>query len=112
MTLKQPQLIKRVIDLIELKGTNPKATTVVKPLLNKNTNRKDRDENSFRYRTIIGSLSYLAGCIRANISIAIHQEAKFSKNPKASYDTAVKRIRKYLLDCTDKGLVYKPDIEK
>ena len=60
MTLKQSQLIKRIIELMGLKDTNPKATLVVKPLLNKNTNGKDRDKNSFHYCLIIESLSYLA----------------------------------------------------
>ena len=97
MTLKQSQLIKRIIELIDLNDANPKATLVVKPLLNKNTNRKDRDKNSFHYCLIIGFIPYLAGCTRPDISIAAHQVAKFSNNLKASYNTAVKRISKYLL---------------
>ena len=43
MTLKQSQLTKRIIGLMGLKDVNPKATPVVKPLLNKNTDGKDRD---------------------------------------------------------------------
>lgn len=112
MTLKQPQLIKRIIELMKLRDANPKATPVVKPLLNKNTDGKDRDENSFHYRSAIGSLSYLAGCTRPDISMAVHQAAKFSNNPKACHDTAVKRIGKYLLGTEDKGLMYTPDKSK
>ena len=62
MTLKQPQLMKRIIEILGLKDSNPKATPVVKPLLNKNSNSKDRNEDSFHYRSAIGPLSYLAGC--------------------------------------------------
>ena len=112
MTLKQPQLIKRIIELLGLNDANPKATLVVKPLLNKNTDRKDIDKNSFYYRSIIGSLLCLAGCTRPDISMAMHQAAKFSNNPKASCDAAAKRIDKYSPGSEDKELACKSDIEK
>ena len=40
MTLKQPQLTKRIIEILGLRDSNPKATPVVKPLLSKNSNGK------------------------------------------------------------------------
>jgi len=112
MTLRQLQLTKRIIELLGLRNSNPKATLVVKPLLNKNSNGKDRNDNSFHYRLAVGSLSYLVGCTRSNISIAVHQATKFSNVSKAYHDTAVKRINKYLLGTEDKGLVYRPDVLK
>lgn len=110
--MKQPQLIKKIIELLNLTEANPKGTPVVKPLLNKNTDGKERNEDSFHYRSIIGSLSYVAGCTRPDISMAVHQAAKFSNCPKASHGTAVKRIGKYLLGSMDKGLIYEPDVGK
>ena len=112
MTLKQPQLIKRIIELLRLTDANPKGTPVVKPLLNKNADGKERNEDSFHYRSVVGSLSYVAGCTRPDISMAVHQAAKFSNDPKVSYDTAVKRIGKYLLGSLDKGLIYEHDVSK
>ena len=44
--------------------------------------------------------------------MAVHQVFKFSNNPKASHDTAVKRIGKYLLGIEDKGLTCEPDNSK
>ena len=35
MTLRQPQLMKKVIELLGIDDTNSKSTLVVKPLLNK-----------------------------------------------------------------------------
>ena len=90
MTLRQPQLIKKIIKILKLTDANPKSTPVVKPLLNKNSDGKGRNEDSFHYRSAIGALSYLAGCTRPDISMAVHQAAKFSTDPKACHDTDVK----------------------
>ena len=46
------------------------------------------------------------------MSMAVHQVATFSNNPKASHNAAVKRIGKYLLSTEDKGLTYEPDNSK
>ena len=81
MTLKQPQLTKRVTQSLGLEDNNPKATPVIKPLLSKNTDGKDRSEDDFNCRSEIGSLMHLAGCTRPDTSIAVHQAAKFSNNP-------------------------------
>ena len=83
--------------------TNPKSTPVATLLLIKNTNSKDRKDDSFHCRSAIGSLLYLTGCTRPDISMAVHQVAKFSNNPKASHDAAVKRISKYLLSLKIRG---------
>jgi len=112
LNLKQPLLTKRIIEMLGVKDANPKATPVVKPLLSKNSDGKDRDSTSFHYRSAIGSLSYLAGCTRPDISMAVHQAAKFSNHPKACHDTAVKRIGKYLLCTADKGLMYVPNLSE
>ena len=67
-------------------------TPAAKLLLSNNLDGKDRKEDSFHYRSAIGSLSHLAGCTRPDASMAVHQAAAFSNNPKNSHDAAVKRI--------------------
>jgi hypothetical protein len=58
--------------------------------------------------SVIGQLNYLAQNSRPYISFTVHQCARFSKEPKALYKKAVKRI-KYYLQCTrDKPLIVKP----
>ncbi|KAL7554030.1 hypothetical protein ACHAWF_017894 [Thalassiosira exigua] len=54
-------------------------------------------------------LGYLQGTLRPDISMAIHQCARFNSNPKLSHGQAVKRIVRYLLHSKDKGLILKPD---
>ena len=67
MILKPPQLTKRIIEILRLRDLNPKATLVVQLLLNNIINRKDRNDKSFHYRSVISLLLYLAGCTRPNI---------------------------------------------
>ena len=112
MTLKQPQLIKRIAQTLGLEESNTKATPVVKPFLNKNTDGKERSDDSFHCRSAIGSLSCLVGCTRPDMSMAVHQASKVSNRPKACHDTAVKRIGKHLLGTSEEDLIYEPDVSK
>ena len=57
--------------MLGLNDTNLKGTPVVKPLLSKNTEGKDRSEDSFHYRSVVGSLSYLAGYTRPDINFQV-----------------------------------------
>ena len=107
MTLKHPQLIKRIIELIELKHSNPKSTAVTKKLLNKNTCGKDRDLDSFHNRLEICYLSFLSGFTRPEMSIAAHQEAKFSLKDKECNDISLQCAINHLLNSTDEGLLIK-----
>ena len=57
-------------------------------------------------------LGYLQGLTRPDISMAVHQCARFSTDPKLSHERAVKRICKYLLGTQKRGIIYKPDSSK
>ena len=71
MTLNRPQIIKRIVDLLGLNYANHNATPAVKTLLNKNSDEKDRNEDSFYYRSLFGSLSCLDECTRPDVSMAM-----------------------------------------
>ena len=51
---------------------------------------------------------YLASNTIPDISFAVHQYARFMHNTKASPDTSVKRIFRYLQGTKDNGLVFNP----
>ena len=51
----------------------------------------------------------LTGCTRPIVSTVVRQAAKFSNEPKACHDVAVKRIRKCLLGTSEEGLIHEPD---
>jgi hypothetical protein len=66
-------------------------------------------QESWNYPSIIGQINYLAQNSRPDISFAVHQCARFSKEPKDLHEKAVKHII-YHLQCTiDKPLIMKPN---
>jgi len=91
--LRQPFLIKRIIDELNLSlvDSQKRPTPVAKPLLHKDLQGKPRVKK-WKYRSIIGILTYLQGISRPDISMAVHQCARFSNDPKLSHERAVTRI--------------------
>ena len=60
------------------------------------------------YASVIGMMLYLASNTRPYISFAVHQCFQFTHNTKASNETAVKKICRYLQSTKDSGLVFNP----
>lgn len=53
-------------------------------------------------------LTYLQGTSRPDISMPVHQAARFTNDPKLSHERAVHRIARYLKGTKDKGIIYDP----
>ena len=113
--LTQPHLIQRIVSELGLGDDNKwgqaaksRATPSEKAILSKDSNGSPR-KYEWKYRTAIGMLTYLQGNTRPDISVATHQCARFSMDPKRSHEVAVMRIGKYLRSSMDKGIIYKPD---
>lgn len=51
---------------------------------------------------------YLSSNIRCEITLANHQCARFSIDPRTPHGTALKRIGRYLLGSRDKGMIVQP----
>jgi hypothetical protein len=66
-------------------------------------------QESWNYPSIIRQLNSLAQNSRPEISLAIHQCARFSKEPKALHEKSVKRSIYYLQCTRDKPLIMKPN---
>ena len=111
LTLVQPHLIQRILSALDLTSSNPKDTPVVKPLLHKDLDGLPR-KTSWNYRQIIGMLNYLQNSTRPDLSMAVHQCARFSISPFLSHERAVHRIGKYLLGTAEFGLIFSPEISK
>ena len=92
--------------LLELKDANPMSVPFVKPFLGKSNTGKDRESDILLWRSAAVLLQPLSGCARPDVSMATHQESKFSTNSKVHHDTAVKIISKHLLRTNDEGLMH------
>ena len=81
--LTQPQLIDSIIHDLHLQSrSNPKTTPkVTTKLLHKDTDGPDMAPN-FHYCSIIGKLNFLEKSTWPDISISVHQCARFTENLK------------------------------
>ena len=115
--VSQPFLIDRIISYLNIDTnaygmeTNPKSTPVGKPLLHKDLDGKPRKEN-WNYRRAVGMLTYLQANSRPEISMAVHQTARFCNKPMLTHEKAIKRIGRYLYHTKTDGIVYTPDTTK
>ena len=108
--LRQPFLIKRILAALGVTegAFNTRDVPAVGPLLSKDQDGPDR-KHSWHYRSPIGMLGYLQNSTHPDISMAVHQCARFNVCPKLSHERAVKYIARYLLGSQDKGIHYRPD---
>jgi hypothetical protein len=90
------------------KGRLKNTPTPTTAILHADTEGLARQE-SWNYPSVIGQLNYLAQNSRPDISFAVHQCARFSKEPKALHEKAVKRIIYYLQYTRDKQIIMKPN---
>jgi hypothetical protein len=106
----QPQLIDQILEDLGLTQDNVavKDTPAVsnQTLLRHETSAKF--DESWKYRSVIGKMNFLEKSTRPDISVAVHQCARFMEDPKVEHGEAVKRIGRYLKGTRDGGLIYKP----
>jgi hypothetical protein len=69
-------------------------------------------KQDWKYRLLLGLLSYLTTITRADITFAINNCARFSTKPHSIHKIALKWIIKYLLTTPTQGMVYCPDWTK
>ena len=113
----QPFLTDQIISFLGIDindyemETHPKPTPVGKPLLHKDLTGKPRKEE-WNYRTAVGMLSYLQANSRPEMSMAVHQTARFCNQPMLLHEKAIKRLGRYLYHTKREGIVYDPDTSK
>ena len=106
--LLQTGLIDRIIYALGLKGATSKRTPAEYGSLGSDKDGADRNE-AFSYPSVIGMLMYLTGNSRPELSFAVHQCARYTHDPKASHENAVKRIGRYLVGTRLNSLILRPD---
>jgi hypothetical protein len=103
----QPGLIDQILRDVRLTQHSKHKDTPVNSILYPDPTGPARVE-AWNYRSVIGKLNYLANNTRPDISMAVHQCARFCSAPQALHKLAVKRIACYLLATRDKGLLLTP----
>ena len=109
IVLTQPQLIDSIIQDLHLQSrSNHKNTTAItSKLMHKHADGPEMTPD-FHYCSVIGKLNFLEKSTRPDISVSVHQCARFTEHPKQCHAEAVKRIGRYLLGTRDKGLIINP----
>jgi len=107
LTLTQPNLIQQILHDIGFCGQSKGKETPTDSILHADVDGLARGD-TWNYRSVIGKLNYLANNTRPDISMAVHQCARYCTNPKALHELAVKRIARYLPSTQDKGLILHP----
>ena len=119
--ISQPHLINRILQVLQLDKKNEWSTATKSrelpgtSILSKEPKGKPRKyEDRWNYRTAVsvGMLTHLQGNSRPDISVHVHQCARFSIDPKRVHETAIINIGRYLLRSRERGIVYNPDKTK
>ena len=97
IVLTQPQLIDSIIQDLHLQsGSNHKSMpSITSKLLHKDAD-SPKMTPEFHYHSMIGKLNFLEKSTRPDISVSVHQCARFTEHPKRCHAEAVKRIGHYL----------------
>jgi hypothetical protein len=110
ITMTQPGLIDSILQDLHLPTGSHTKDTRAMGILHPDCSGH-RHEDKWNYRSVIGKLNYLAQNTRPDLSFTVHQCVRFSNNPTALHELAVKRIGRYLLLTKDKGLIMSPSQE-
>ena len=105
--LLQTGLINRVIQALGLEGANTKKTPAEFGALGKDVDGPPR-EHDWSYPSVVGMLLYLQNNSRPDLTFAVNQCARFSKDPRRSHEVALSRIGRYLCGTRNKGMIIRP----
>ena len=107
LKMTQPMLILRVIEAVGFNkvGANSKSAPSTH-VLHKNENGEER-KDAWSCRSVAGMLNCLANAARPDTSIAVHQRAHFSNEPKSSHEKGAKCAIKHLIGRKELGLKIK-----
>lgn len=111
--MTQPHLIQQTLNLLRLSSESKKKDTPAKTSeILQSFQQSAPFDYSFNYASVIGKLNYLERGTRPDIAYAVHQCARFSKDPRKEHGDAVRWLGRYLLGTSNKGMNLKPDLSK
>jgi hypothetical protein len=106
VVLDQAEYVSKLLDRFGMKDSNPVPTPMVARLLNVNAGEMLDSKEHELYRTIVGSLLYLACWSRPDIALAVSELSRFVSAPCHLHLMAAKHLLRYLNGTKELGLVY------
>ena len=107
VTPRQTGLIDKILVATQVEDCNPKFTPDDKVPLDKYVDG-DPCHKEWEHMSIVGMLLWLAGSSLPDISFVVHQCTRFYHKPRASHETVVNHIVRYLKGTRDKGMIMRP----
>ena len=106
----QTGLIHKFLEATGIENCNvfPTPTKVAAPLGTDANGSEAKKDWPNSYASVIAMMLYLSSNKRPDISFAVHHCDWFTHNTKASHNTVVNRICRYLQGNNDNGIVYNP----
>ena len=106
ITIRQSKYTDKILERFQMTNSKPQPTPMV-PRSNENKNDKnEKVELNVPYREAIGSLLYLAGTTRPDITYAVNIMSRQQNSPTNEDWRRVKRIFRYLKGTRELGLTY------
>jgi hypothetical protein len=108
LILTQATLIERILKVLRLsESVKTKKVPATETLAACKTCPPHPEE--WNYRSVVGMMLYLAMNTRPEISLAVHQAARFSNNPRDLHTKALLQVGKYLLATRSQGMILSPN---
>jgi hypothetical protein len=112
LKLRQPHLISQIIDDVKLPKNMLRGTPAQSSKILQCDESAPSYHGNFHYHSIIGKLDFLEKSTQPDIAYAVHQCARFCKDPKVSHAEAVMHLIKYLAATKDQGIILDPKEEQ
>ena len=119
MKIQQKKYTELMLEKFNMQESNPQSTPMVTKQVcrremkknDESQNLEDKESRNIPYRQAIGSLLYLAGATRPDISFAVNYLSRRQQSPTLDDWTEVKKIFRYLRGTTELGLNYEGKTE-
>ena len=114
--IHQEAYTTRLLNKLGMSNRNPRALPIAAGTVLKSTEHDlDRyqevgEDQAVIYRTIVGSVIYLANCTRPDIAYTVGQLARMMARPNENHLTITKQLLRYLKGTTTLGIEFRPTL--
>ena len=102
----QPAYVESILKKFGMDNSKPVSTPIDPSTKLTKATDDEQSIDQLLYQSAIGSLLYLSGGTRPDITFAVSNLAKFSAKPSKHHWTALKRVMRYLKGTINFGILY------